>query len=160
MRMMEPLIYMYWILGIYENDGTPDIYCKLGICENDGTPDVYPHHPEDLELDWYLQTNFSTILIILKDIKESGNIYYRKVIYPLHFIYYRNPIKVYILYNFSLALKPICCFEIELIFRETTWKRQGSIPSFEIELIFRETTSKRQGSIPSAVSISRCCVTL
>ncbi|XP_023328784.1 peptidyl-prolyl cis-trans isomerase H, partial [Eurytemora carolleeae] len=49
-----------------------------GICENDGTPDVYPHHPEDLELDWYLQSNFSTILNILKDIKESGNIYYRK----------------------------------------------------------------------------------
>jgi len=50
----------------------------LGICENDGTPDIYPHHPEDLEVDWYLQDNFSHILGIIKDIKESGNVYYRK----------------------------------------------------------------------------------
>ena len=52
---------------------------ELGICENDGTPDVYPHHPEDVEMDWFLQTNFQPILSMLKDIKESGNIYYRKV---------------------------------------------------------------------------------
>jgi len=50
----------------------------LGIAEKDGTPDVYPHHPEDLDIDWYLQANFGKILSILKDIKESGNIYYRK----------------------------------------------------------------------------------
>jgi len=50
----------------------------LGICEDDGTPDVHPHHPEDLDIDWFLQTNFEKILDILKDIKESGNIFYRK----------------------------------------------------------------------------------
>jgi peptidyl-prolyl isomerase D len=49
----------------------------LGVCEADGTPDRYPHHPEDLELDWYLQSNFSRVLEIMTDIKESGNHYYR-----------------------------------------------------------------------------------
>jgi len=49
-----------------------------GINEDDGTPDKYPHHPEDLDLDWYLQSNFSKLLTIMKDIKESGNIFYRK----------------------------------------------------------------------------------
>lgn len=50
----------------------------LGVCENDGTPDIYPHHPEDADLDWYLQSNFNKILNIMNNIKESGNIYYRK----------------------------------------------------------------------------------
>jgi len=49
-----------------------------GFCESDGTPDTHPHHPEDLDLDWYLATNFSRILKIVTDIKESGNIYYKK----------------------------------------------------------------------------------
>ena len=61
----------------------------LGICCSDGTQDVYPHHPEDLDMDWsdggyrrtiadlylisrYLQSNFSKILSIITDIKESG----------------------------------------------------------------------------------------
>jgi len=48
-----------------------------GVNENDGTPDKYPHHPEDLDLDWYLQTNFTKLLSIMTDIKESGNIFYR-----------------------------------------------------------------------------------
>lgn len=26
-----------------------------GISDNDGTADVYPHHPEDLDMDWYIQ---------------------------------------------------------------------------------------------------------
>lgn len=26
---------------------------ELGVNCADGTPDQYPHHPEDLELDWY-----------------------------------------------------------------------------------------------------------
>jgi len=50
----------------------------LGVCEDDGTPDKYPHHPEDLDLDWYLATNFSRVLEITSDIKESGNVFYRK----------------------------------------------------------------------------------
>ena len=63
---------------------------ELGICCRDGTQDVYPHHPEDLDMDWsasrylstisdnycycsrYLQSNFSKILSIITDIKESG----------------------------------------------------------------------------------------
>jgi len=49
-----------------------------GFCESDGTPDVHPHHPEDLDLDWYLATNFSRILEIMTDIKESGNVYYKR----------------------------------------------------------------------------------
>ena len=32
------------------------VICFLpGICENDGTPDVHPHHPEDLDVDWFIQ---------------------------------------------------------------------------------------------------------
>jgi len=50
----------------------------LGVCEDDGTSDKYPHHPEDLDLDWYLSSNFSRLLEITSDIKESGNVYYRK----------------------------------------------------------------------------------
>ena len=42
-------------------EGTTD----FGICENDGTADVYPHHPEDLELDWYIKENFSKIIGII-----------------------------------------------------------------------------------------------
>jgi len=49
----------------------------LGVNVNDGTPDKYPHHPEDLDLDWYLQSNFPKILEIITNIKESGNIFYR-----------------------------------------------------------------------------------
>ena len=64
-----------------------------GFCESDGTPDVHPHHPEDLDLDWcsrhlksslliflfrYLASNFTRILEIVTDIKESGNIYYKQ----------------------------------------------------------------------------------
>jgi len=50
----------------------------LGVCEDDGTPDKFPHHPEDLDIDWYLADNFSRVLEVIRDIKESGNIYYRK----------------------------------------------------------------------------------
>ena len=64
-----------------------------GFCESDGTPDVHPHHPEDLDLDWcyqhlksslllflfrYLASNFTKILEIVTDIKESGNVYYKQ----------------------------------------------------------------------------------
>ena len=49
----------------------------LGISCTDGTSDVYPHHPEDLDIDWYLQTNFPVILEIVTNIKESGNTFYR-----------------------------------------------------------------------------------
>jgi len=50
---------------------------ELGICENDGTPDKFPHHPEDLDVDWYLSENFEEILAIVTRIKESGNFFYR-----------------------------------------------------------------------------------
>ena len=50
----------------------------LGVCENDGTEDKFPHHPEDLDEDWYLAENFDKILEICKRIKESGNWYYRE----------------------------------------------------------------------------------
>jgi len=49
----------------------------LGINCTDGTSDIYPHHPEDLDLDWYLQTNFPIILEIVTNIKDSGNTFYR-----------------------------------------------------------------------------------
>ena len=48
----------------------------LGIACSDGTPDTYPHHPEDLDLDWYLQSNFPVILQIISNIKESGRFQY------------------------------------------------------------------------------------
>jgi peptidyl-prolyl isomerase D len=48
-----------------------------GISENDGTEDVYPHHPEDLDLDWYLQANFDKLLEITTRIKSSGNHFYK-----------------------------------------------------------------------------------
>ena len=44
----------------------------LGINCSDGTSDTYPHHPEDLDMDWYLQTNFPVILEIVTNIKDSG----------------------------------------------------------------------------------------
>ena len=44
----------------------------LGINCTDGTSDIYPHHPEDLDMDWYLQTNFPIILEIITNIKDSG----------------------------------------------------------------------------------------
>jgi hypothetical protein len=52
---------------------------SAGICANDGSPDCYPHHPEDLEMDWYLQSNFPALLTIINYIKEAGNIFYRQV---------------------------------------------------------------------------------
>ncbi len=50
---------------------------NYGICCDDGTEDVYPHHPEDLDLDWYLQSNFGRLLEITGHIKASGNHFYK-----------------------------------------------------------------------------------
>jgi len=50
----------------------------FGINCKDGTPDIYPHHPEDMDIDWYLATNFQPVLEIIKNIKESGNIFYKQ----------------------------------------------------------------------------------
>ena len=33
--------------------------------EDDGTEDTFPHHPDDLDLDWNLMTNFAKILEII-----------------------------------------------------------------------------------------------
>jgi len=55
----------------------------LGINSSDGTSDVYPHHPEDLDIDWYLQGNFSKILEIITNIKESGNHFYKEGSYAV-----------------------------------------------------------------------------
>ena len=42
--------------------------------EDDGTEDTFPHHPDDLDLDWNLMTNFAKILeIIGKNIFGSVN---------------------------------------------------------------------------------------
>lgn len=49
----------------------------LGLYEKDGTEDVFPFHPEDLELDWYLQENFAPILDIIMKIKDAGNCFYK-----------------------------------------------------------------------------------
>lgn len=48
-----------------------------GISVKDGTDDVYPHHPEDLEIDWYLAANFPKLISIITDIKNSGNHFYK-----------------------------------------------------------------------------------
>ena len=49
----------------------------FGVCANDGTEDVYPHHPGDLDLDWYLMSNFKKVLEIINNIKASGNHFYK-----------------------------------------------------------------------------------
>ena len=48
-----------------------------GVCASDGTEDVYPHHPGDLDLDWYLMSNFEKLLEIFNNIKASGNHFYK-----------------------------------------------------------------------------------
>jgi len=50
----------------------------FGICDNDGTEDIYPHHPEDLDLDLFLQDSFPKMLEIIDKIKSSGNHFYKK----------------------------------------------------------------------------------
>ena len=46
-------------VGLLQNDSAFRIAMSSvflpGICENDGTPDVHPHHPEDLDVDWFIQ---------------------------------------------------------------------------------------------------------
>ena len=49
---------------------------KIAV-ENDGTEDTFPHHPDDLDLDWNLQSNFSQILDIIGKIKNAGNTFYK-----------------------------------------------------------------------------------
>ena len=59
----------------------------LGINCTDGTSDVYPHHPEDLDIDWYLQSNFPVILEIVTNIKESGEWFiFSEVVSPETFV--------------------------------------------------------------------------
>lgn len=49
---------------------------KIAV-ENDGTEDTFPHHPDDLDLDWNLQSNFTQILDIIGKIKNAGNTFYK-----------------------------------------------------------------------------------
>lgn len=48
-----------------------------GICESDGTVDVFPHHPEDVDLDWYAEENFDKIIDMVDKIKTSGNHFFK-----------------------------------------------------------------------------------
>ena len=57
--------------------GVIETGADYGVCANDGTEDVYPHHPGDLDLDWYLLSNFEKLLEIINNIKASGNHFYK-----------------------------------------------------------------------------------
>jgi hypothetical protein len=60
--------FIIWILA-----GSTD----FGLYDNDGSEDVFPNHPDDLELDWFLQENFSKVLDIATKIKNAGNGFFK-----------------------------------------------------------------------------------
>jgi hypothetical protein len=66
-------------------EGTTD----FGTCANDGE-DVYPHHPDDLDVNWFLKENFLTVLDIAKKIKSAGNTAYKEKDFPKALIKYRK----------------------------------------------------------------------
>ena len=41
-------------LGVSSLPDEEQVELPLQVCEDDGTPDKFPHHPEDLNLDWYV----------------------------------------------------------------------------------------------------------
>ena len=49
----------------------------FGLYDNDGTEDVFPNHPDDLELDWFLQENFSKVLEMVIKMKNAGNSFFK-----------------------------------------------------------------------------------
>jgi hypothetical protein len=61
-------LFINWILA-----GSTD----FGLYDNDGSEDVFPNHPDDLELDWFLQENFSKVLDIATKIKNAGNGFFK-----------------------------------------------------------------------------------
>jgi len=50
---------------------------STSLIEDDGTEDKFPQHPADLDVDWFLQENFTKVLEVTTKIKNAGNHFYK-----------------------------------------------------------------------------------
>ena len=61
------------VVGLPFSEGATD----FGLYDLDGSEDVFPNHPDDLDLDWFLQENFDKVLDMATKIKSAGNAFFK-----------------------------------------------------------------------------------
>lgn len=62
---------------------------SFGIMDDDGTCDIYPQYPEDSDLD-FVNTALDQLLKVVSDIKDAGNIVFKKQEYSVAINKYRK----------------------------------------------------------------------